>query len=74
MSFEFPAELGTLRLFKTGDRWTLEFKDSFRGGWTSPDDAATAAASQMTGLPDWDCTLSPAPDDLLNWRPIGDNI
>ena len=74
MPFEYTTDGGVLRLLGTRYQWTIEFNGRRCGRWASPDDAVTAAARHATGLPDWDNTLLLVPDDLLSWRPIGDNL
>jgi hypothetical protein len=74
MPFEYSTDGGVLRLLRMGCRWTIEFNGSRHGEWISPDDAVTAIASHATGLPDWDRARLLASDDLLRWRPIGDNL
>jgi len=74
MPFEYITDGGVLRLLGTECQWTIEFNGHRCGLWISPDDAVTAAVRHTTGLRDWDRTRLPVPDDLLRWRPIGDNL
>jgi hypothetical protein len=68
LSYEYPTRAGLLRLLKIGQRWTVEFNEVLCGHWFSPDDAAFAAASHETGIPDWDRTRLAVPDNLRRWR------
>ena len=74
MAFEFPTRGGTLRLLRTGSTWAVEFNGCRRSHWTSADDAVTAAVNHTTGVAEWDRTQFVVPDDLLRWRPIGENL
>jgi hypothetical protein len=74
MPFEYATDGGVLRLLRAECQWTIEFNGRRRGPCTSPGDAVTAAAHHATGLREWDRTLFAVPDDLLNWRPFGDNL
>ncbi len=74
MAFEYPTRRGVLRLLPSGRRWVIEFNGHRRGQWPNADEAAVAAARHRTGLANWDrapCWIS---DDLLRWRPLGENI
>ena len=68
LSYEYPTRAGLLRLSKIGQRWSVEFNEVLCGHWASPDDAAYAAARHETGVPEWDRTRLPVPDDLKQWR------
>ena len=74
MAFEFPIRGSTLRLLWTGRTWAVEFNGRRRARWTLADDAVTAAVRHTTGLAEWDRTQFVVPDDLLRWRPIGENL
>ena len=74
MPFEYPTEGGVLRLLKAGDRWAVEFEGCRREQWISPDEAAMAAVRHSTGLAEWDQSPFIVSDDLLRWRPLGENL
>ena len=74
MAYEYPTRGGVLRLLRAGCQWAVEFNGRRRGQWTSPDDAVMAAVRHSTGLAEWDRTRLCVSDDLLRWRPIGENI
>jgi hypothetical protein len=59
---------------KVGGRWRLHFAGRRRGRWPSPDEAARAAAQHKSGLAEWDRKRVEAPDDLIDWRPLGDSL
>ncbi|HEX3992970.1 MAG TPA: hypothetical protein VHX39_17500 [Acetobacteraceae bacterium] len=74
MAFEYKANSGVVRLTKQRQYWAIQFNGRRWGRWASPDAAATAAARHSTGLSDWDRTPSDVPDDILDWRPLGDSL
>jgi hypothetical protein len=74
MPYEHPTCGGVLRLLKTGHRWAIEFNGRRRTQWTSPDDAMMAVVHHRTGLAGWDRTRLVVSDDLLRWRPFGENL
>ena len=74
MAYEFPSAAGTLRLFRVQRRWLLHFAGRQAGGWRSPDVAVKAVARHQSGLEEWDRQRIEAPDDLLDWRPLGDSL
>ncbi len=74
MAYEYSTTGGTLRLVNNGDHWAIEFNGCRRGRWRSVDDAATAVCRHCTGLPTWDRSPLIASDDVLRWRPFGDNL
>jgi hypothetical protein len=74
MSFEYPTRGGVLRLLKAGCQWAPEFHGRQRAQWTSPDDAVLAAVRHSTGLAEWNRTQLSVSDDLLRWRPLGENL
>jgi hypothetical protein len=74
MAYEYPSAAGTLRLFHVQGRWLLHFAGRRAGGWRSPDVAVKAVARHRSGLAEWDRRRIEAPDDLLDWRPLGDSL
>jgi hypothetical protein len=74
MAYEYPSAAGLLRLMKVEGHWIIHFSGRRRGRWRSPDEAALAAAHHKSGLADWDRKRAEAPNDLIDWRPIGDSI
>jgi hypothetical protein len=74
MSYECPTTGGIIRLTRGKHRWCLEFAGSRRSKWRSPDAAVAAAARYKSGLPEWDRQQADVPDDLLDWRPLGDSL
>jgi len=74
MAFEYPTRTGVVRLLKAGCRWGIEFNGRRHAQWTSPDAAVMAAFHHRTGLAEWDGAQLVVSDDLLRWRPIGDNL
>ena len=73
MAYEYRTPAGTLRLMKVRQNWTVEFDGCHSAGHPSPDAAAAAVACRATGLPGWDGIVQHAPDDLQDWRPLGDS-
>ena len=74
MAYEYPSAAGTLRLVRVEGRWLLHYGGRRSGRWPSPDVAAKAVARHRSGLPDWDRQPIDAPEDLLDWRPLGDSL
>ena len=74
MAFEYATDGGIPRLLRTERQWTIEFNGHRCGAWTSPDDAVTAAACHAIGLREWDRARLAVPDNVLNWRPSGENL
>ena len=74
MAYEYPSAAGLLQLTKVGGRWLVQFAGRRSGRWTSPDTAAKAVARHRSGLSEWDRQRLEAPDDLLDWRPLGDSL
>ena len=74
MAYEYATASGVLRLFRVGRCWSVEFDGHRRGRWSSPDEAAVAAACHRSGVPEWDRKRSDVSDDLLDWRPLGESL
>jgi hypothetical protein len=74
MAFEYRANSGVVRLTKQRRYWAIHFNGRRWGHWASPDAAAIAAARHSTGHSDWDRAPSDVPDDILDWRPLGDSL
>jgi hypothetical protein len=74
MAYEYPTATGILRLINVQGRWLVHFADRRSGRGPSPDMAAKAVARHQTGLPAWDGHWDEAPEDLLDWRPLGDSL
>jgi hypothetical protein len=74
MAYEYPSAAGVLRLTKVRGRWLLLFAGRRTGGWPSPDVAAKAVAQHQSGLSEWDRRREGVPEDLLDWRPLGDSL
>ena len=74
MAYEYPSAAGTVRLIKVGGRWLLHFAGRDSGRWTTPDVAAKAVAEHRSGHAAWDRRQAEAPEDLLDWRPLGDSL
>jgi hypothetical protein len=74
MPYEYSTQGGVLRLLKAGSRWALEFHGHRRAQWTSSDAAVRAVVRHSTGLAEWDQKRLSVSDDLLRWRPIGENL
>ena len=74
MAFEFATPGSTLRWFgpNAGGRLNSTTQPR-RARWASADDAVMAAVRYTTGLAEWDRKLA-VPDDLLRWRPTGENL
>jgi len=74
MAYEYPSSAGLLQLTKVEGRWLVHFAGRRSGRWTSPELAAKAVAHHRSGLSEWDRQRLEAPDDLLDWRPLGDSL
>jgi hypothetical protein len=74
MAYEYPSTAGTVRLMEVEGRWRLHFAGRRSGRWSSPDIAARAVARHQSGLAVWDRRRIEAPEDLLDWRPLGDSL
>ena len=74
MAYEYPSAAGTLRLERVGKRWLMHFAGHEGGRWPSPDIAAKAVARHESGMSDWDRRQLDAPEDLLDWRPLGESL
>jgi hypothetical protein len=74
MAYEYPSAAGTLWLMRDGRRWLVQFAGRRSGPWPSPDVAAKAVARHQSGLRDWDRRRVDAPEDLLDWRPLGESL
>jgi hypothetical protein len=74
MAYEYPSMAGTVRLVQVGGRWLLHFEGRRAGNWRSADTAARAAARHKSGLAVWDRRKVDAPEDLLDWRPLGESL
>ncbi len=74
MAFEYPTRAGVIRLLRVGQRWTIEFGGGRGHQWATPDAAVMAAVRHATGLQRWDQAPICVSDDLLRWRPIGENL
>jgi hypothetical protein len=74
MAYEYPSPAGVVQLVRTGSRWLLHFDGQRSGRWPSPDVAARAVARHQSGLSAWDRRRLDAPEDLLDWRPLGDSL
>jgi hypothetical protein len=74
MAYEYPSAAGVLWLSKVRGRWLVHFKGRRAGYWPSPEVAAQAVARHRSGHREWDSRKVEAPDDLLDWRPLGDSL
>ncbi len=74
MAYEYPSTAGTILLVQIRGRWVLHFAGQRTGRWPSPDVAARAVAQHQSGLQDWDRRRIEAPEDLLDWRPLGESL
>ncbi len=74
MAYEYPSAAGTVRLIKVSGRWLLHFAGRHSGRWATPDVAAKAVARHRSGHAAWDRRQAEAPEDLLDWRPLGDSL
>ena len=74
MAYEYPSAAGTVRLVQVEGQWLLYFAGRRSGRWASPDVAAKAVACHRSGLAAWDRKRVEAPEDLLDWRPLGESL
>jgi hypothetical protein len=74
VAYEYPSAAGTVRLVQAEGRWLLHFAGRRTGRWASPDVAAKAVARHQSGLAAWDRKRVEAPEDLLDWRPLGESL
>ena len=74
MAYEYSSVAGTVQLVEEKGRWLLHFAGRRHGQWRSPDRAASAVARHRSGLPLWDRKRADAPEDLLDWRPLGGSL
>jgi hypothetical protein len=74
MAYEYPSAAGAVRLIQSRGHWLLSFGGRRSGRWPSPDLAARAVARHQSGLDAWDCRRIEAPEDLLDWRPLGESL
>lgn len=74
MAYEYPTPNGSVKLIEVRCRWSIEYKGTRRGQWSSPDEAAAAASRHATGLRSWDHAQLVVSDDLLRWRPSGASL
>jgi hypothetical protein len=74
VAFEYPTSAGPVRLVGTARGWTIHFNNRTHGQWRSADEAAVAVARHETGLAEWDQKRLPTPEDLIDWRPLGESI
>jgi hypothetical protein len=74
MAYEYPSAAGTVLLVQDRCHWLLHFAGGRSGRWPSPDAAARAVAQHRSGLAAWDRRRIEAPEDLLDWRPLGDSL
>jgi hypothetical protein len=74
MPYEYPAQAGTVRLVMRKRYWVFEFSGKHCGRWRTADEAAASVARHRTGSAKWDREPEEVPDDLLDWRPLGESI
>jgi hypothetical protein len=74
MAYEYPSAAGVVHLIRADGRWLLYFQGKRAGHWLSPDLAARAVARHRSGLSAWDRRRIDAPEDLLDWRPLGESL
>ena len=74
MAYEYPSTAGTVRLVQVRNQWLCHFAGRRSGNWPSPDVAARAVARHQSGLTAWDRRREDAPEDLLDWRPLGGSL
>lgn len=74
MAYEYPSSAGVVHLIRADGRWLLHFQGKRAGRWPSPDQAARAVARHRSGLSAWDRRRLDAPEDLLDWRPLGESL
>ena len=74
MPYEHPTTGGVPRLSDAGCRWSIEFNGRRRSPWISSNEAVSAAVRHSTGSTLWDRSRLAVSNDLLRWRPIGENL
>ena len=74
MPFEYDTSAGKLRLYQTDEGWMIRFQGKEAGPFASAAEAAAAVSRYRTGIAEWDRPRRIAPDDLVDWTPIGDGI
>jgi hypothetical protein len=74
MAYEYPSAAGTVSLIEVQGHWLLHFAGRRSGRWPTPDIAAKAVARHQSGLAAWDRRQIEAPEDLLDWRPLGESL
>jgi hypothetical protein len=74
MAFEFQTPVGVLLLRRKRSFWFVEINEQASGPFPTPGAAAAAVARHRSGIAEWDTTIFAAPDDLLDWRPLGDSL
>ena len=74
MAYEYPTVAGVVRLLRIQRNWVIQFNGRQRGRWCSPDVAVVAIAQHESGLSEWDRVRADVPDDLLEWRPLGESL
>lgn len=74
MPFEYDTPAGKLRLYEAAEGWLVTFQSKDGGPFASAAQAAAAVARYRTGIVAWDRRRQTAPDDLVDWTPIGDGI
>jgi len=74
MAYEYPSMAGTVRLVQVAGHWLLHFAGRRSGNWPSPDLAARVVARHRSDLAVWDRRRGDAPEDLRDWRPLGESL
>ena len=74
MAYEYPTTAGIVGLVQVQGRWLLHFEGRHAGSFPSADAAAKAVARHRSGLAVWDQRKIDAPEDLLDWRPLGESL
>ena len=74
MPFEYDTSAGKLFLYEANEGWMIRFQGQLAGPFASAARAAAAVARYSTGIANWDRPRLGAPDDLVDWTPIGDGI
>ena len=74
MAYEFKSDAGLLRLQRQERQWVMHFKGDQCGVWPTPEAAVRAVARHRSGLTAWDAMRAHAPDDVLDWRPLGESL
>ncbi len=70
MMFRYKSPVGAFSIRPTmSGRWLLSVDDRELASFASPQAAADAVSSRMTGHPDWDCLFKDnVPLDLDDWE------